>query len=53
MNTYNATVRIRDMKRNVDEELGKIAARRGKYKWEAIREAIEEYVERHSNDANR
>lgn len=49
MNTYNATVRIRDMRRDIDEELGKIAARRGKYKWEAIREAIEEYVEKYKN----
>ena len=45
--TYDANVRVRDLPRSVDEKLNEIATKRQVHKWEIIRDALTEYVERH------
>lgn len=47
VNVYNANVRVRDLSRDVDNELNRIAARDQKEKWLIVREALEEYVKNH------
>jgi hypothetical protein len=46
--TYDANIRIRDLPRAVDTKLEAIATRLALHKWEVVRLALIEYVERHA-----
>jgi len=48
--TYTANIRVRDLPKDVDDALNAIASRQGRPKWEVVRQALIEYVER--NNAN-
>lgn len=48
--TYDANVRVRDLPRDVDQTLNKIATMRGVYRWEIVREALSEFAERHKHE---
>lgn len=45
--TYDANVRVRELPRIVDHKLNMIAAATGQLKWEIVRRALCEYVDRH------
>lgn len=45
--TYDANVRIKDLPRKTDTLLSALAAIQKRSKWEVVRDAIVEYVDRH------
>lgn len=47
---YDASVRVRDLPRAVDDEINRLATIKGKPKWAIIRDALTEYVRNHKDE---